>query len=259
MDRDMLTKKQRWRIADLMAEDRLHIINATCEVVKVKDTFYTRYAKRALDVVFSLVALLVTLPINFALGVITYFDVGRPIFFRQERAGKDGKSFYIVKFRNMTNAKDERGELLPPAQRVTAFGKFVRKTSLDELLNFWNVLKGDMSIIGPRPLVPEYVHRYNARHRQRLSVRPGLECPPRDLSHGVWTWQEQFENDVWYAEHVSFATDCKMLFQLFRFAFNRKNADARATTERGTFMGYDLQGKAITMKDVPQEYIDRVA
>ena len=259
MDRDTLTKKQRWQIADLMAQDRLKALNAQCETVKVRDTFYTHYAKRVLDIFFSSIALLVTAPINIVLGIITYFDVGRPIFFCQERTGKDGKSFYIIKFRNMTNEKDERGELLPPAQRVTKFGKFVRKTSLDELLNFWSILKGDMSIIGPRPLVPEYVHRYNARHRQRLSVRPGLECPPHNMKQDVCTWQQQFENDVWYVENISFLTDCKMLINLFRLAIDRKSTKVRAAAGRGVFMGYDKNGQAISLKDVPQEYIDRVA
>ena len=164
----------------------------------------------------------------------------------------------LIKFRNMRNTTDEKGELLPPAQRVTKFGKFVRKTSLDELLNFWSILKGDMSLIGPRPLVPEYTHRYNKRHKQRLAVRPGLECPPRELNNRVWTWQEQFENDVWYVENVSFLTDCKMIVNLIRFALDRKSANARAMAERGTFMGYDLDGIAINLDGVPQEYIDNV-
>jgi lipopolysaccharide/colanic/teichoic acid biosynthesis glycosyltransferase len=258
MEKKELTKAMRWKIADYMAKDRLDEINKKVEEVKVKDTIYTRYIKRIIDIIISLIACIVTLPINLIIGVITFFDVGKPIFFTQERLGKDGKIFRIIKFRNMRNTRDERGELLPPAQRVTKFGKFVRKTSLDELLNFWSILKGDMSLIGPRPLVPEYYHRYNARHVNRLALRPGLECPPRFLSDRVWTWQEQFENDVWYVENVSFLTDCKMIYNLFRFAIDRKSANARAVSARGTFMGYDLDGKAINMDDVPQEYVDRV-
>ena len=204
-------------------------------------------------------ACIVTLPINLIIGIITFFDVGNPIFFRQERLGKDGKIFYIIKFRNMRDIRDECGELLPPAHRITKFGKFVRKTSLDELLNFWSVLKGDMSLIGPRPLVPEYYCRYNARHVNRFALRPGLECPPSSLSDHVRTWHEQFENDIWYVENVSFLTDCKMIYNLICFALDRKSSNARAVSARGTFMGYDFNGKAINMDDVPQEYIDRVA
>lgn len=115
-----------------------------------------------------------------------------------------------------------------------------------------------MSLIGPRPLVPEYTARYNKRHKGRLLVKPGLECPPRDISQGVRTWQEQFENDVWYVEHLGFKTDALMLLNLVRFAFDRKNAEARSTAKRGTFMGYDMDGNAINLDQVPQGYIDRV-
>lgn len=258
MEKSELTKAMRWKIAEYLAEDRLHEINKTLPAVQLKETFYTRYMKRLLDIIVSFTACIVTVPVNFVIGIITFFDVGQPVLFSQERLGKDGKIFKIVKFRNMRNTRDERGELLPPFQRVTKFGKFVRRTSLDELLNFWSVLKGDMSLIGPRPLVPEYYHRFNSRHMNRMAVRPGLECPPRTLSNHVWTWQEQFENDIWYVENVSFLTDCRMIYNLIRFALDRKSANARAVAARGTFMGYDLEGRAINMDEVPQEYIDRV-
>ena len=253
-----LTKAQRWRLADILADERLPRVNKLHAAVKPSRTLYSRYIKRGIDIVVAVGALVITLPINAVAAVITLKDVGRPILFKQVRVGKDGKEFTLIKFRNMTDERDERGELLPPSKRVTRFGKFMRKTSLDELLNFWSILKGDMSLIGPRPLVPEYTHRYSNRHRMRLAVRPGLECPPRSLSDYVWTWQEQFENDVWYVEHVSFITDCVMLLNLVRFAFDKKSSNARATAQRGTFMGYDLDGTAINMDDVPQEYIDAV-
>lgn len=248
-----ITKAMRWEIADRLAAERLSYVNTLCKVPVFKETFYTKYVKRFLDIIIALCFLIITLPINMVILVITYFDVGRPIFFSQERLGKNGKTIKIVKFRNMRNTRDKNGELLPPEERVTKWGKIVRKTSLDELLNFWSVLKGDMSIIGPRPLVPEYEHRFNKRHKMRMVVRPGLECPPR--SNHVLTWQEQFENDVWYIEHVSFLTDCKMIVYLIRFAFNKKCANARATVGRGIFMGYDMNGEAISMDDVPLEYI----
>lgn len=258
-DRSVLTKDQRWQVADLLAADRLSNLNKQLEPVMVSKTLYARYGKRALDIILSAAALIVTFPINVIVGIITYFDLGLPLFFRQERVGKDGKTFTIIKFRNMRDTRDERGELLPPSERVTKLGVFLRKTSIDELLNFWSVFKGDMSIIGPRPLVPEYVARYNMRHRARLSVRPGLECPPRELGTSVWTWQEQFDNDVWYVEHLSFSTDCRMVLNLIKFATDKKSAQARATAQRGTFMGYDEKGCAINLDGVPQEYIDRVA
>ena len=258
MNRADLTQKQRWEIADNLARDRLPLINEKIEEVHIKKTLYSQFGKRAVDVVVSMLALVSTLPLNLILGLLTFMDVGFPLFFRQERVGKDGKKFYIIKFRNMRIVYDDRGEILPPEQRVTTFGKFMRKTSLDELLNFWSILKGDMSIIGPRPLVPEYTNRYNKRHKVRLLVRPGLECPPRGEINHVWDWQEQFDNDVWYVENISLKTDIHEMFQLIRFALDHKNADARATVMRGTFMGYSEDGRAINMDGVPQSYIEAV-
>lgn len=258
MDRTKLTKSQRWAVADMLAHDCLPLINENLAEVIPANNFYSRYGKRAVDILLSSAALVVTLPINLILALVTLADLGRPLFFVQDRVGKDGRVFKIVKFRNMRISYDEKGDLLPPEQRVTKVGKFLRATSLDEFLNFWSVLKGDMSLIGPRPLVPEYTARYNKRHKGRLLVKPGLECPPRDISQGVRTWQEQFENDVWYVEHLGFKTDALMLLNLVRFAFDRKNAEARSTAKRGTFMGYDMDGNAINLDQVPQGYIDRV-
>lgn len=257
-DRNQLTKAMRWEIADRLAEERLPMINASLEDVCPTKSFYAEHGKRIIDIFLALFALIVTFPINFLIAVLTWIDVGWPLFFKQNRLGKSGKIFHIFKFRNMKNITDNRGELLPATQRVTKFGKFVRRTSLDELLNFWSILKGDMSIIGPRPLVPEYGSRYNKRHKMRMAVRPGLECPPRkDLDH-VWTWQEQFDNDVWYVENISFRTDCLMLWRLVKFTFDRKSTKIRSVSGRGTFIGYSLEGQAITLAEVPQEMIDEV-
>lgn len=256
MKREELTKAQRWAVADRLADERLPKINASLDDVHPRTNLYSKVGKRVIDIVVSGAALIVTFPINLVIGVLTYLDVGSPLFFKQIRTGKDGRPFEIVKFRNMRIEYDKNGDLLPPDQRVTKLGKFVRKTSLDELLNLWSVFKGDMSIIGPRPLVPEYSHRYNKRHVMRLSVRPGLECPPQALDDKVWTWQEQLDNDVWYVENISLRTDCRMIVNLFRFALDRKSANARALSKRGTFMGYSLDGIAINLDQVEQRYID---
>ncbi len=258
MDKEQLTRDMRWEIAAALAEERLDKVNQITNKITFKKTIYSCCVKRIIDILVSVLALIITLPINVIIGIITYFDVGRPIFFKQIRVGRNGKEFQIVKFRNMKNTRDKNGDLLPPSQRVTKFGKFVRKTSLDELLNFWCILKGDMSLFGPRPLGPEYIDRYSERHKQRLLVRPGLECPPRKHDGKVWTWQEQFENDVWYVEHVSFITDCKMFINLIRFALDKKSANARALSSRGIFMGYGDDGCAITLEEIPQEYVDKV-
>lgn len=256
MKREEWTKDQRWVVADRLAKERLPRINAKLEDVVPSDGLYVRYGKRTIDIVVSGAALIVTLPINTVIGAATFFDVGRPILFKQVRIGKNEKPFYIFKFRNMRNTVDEHGELLPPSQRVTKFGSFIRRASLDELLNFWNVFKGDMSLIGPRPLLPEYTHRYNKRHRMRLAVRPGLECPPRKLDGHVWTWQEQLDNDVWYVENLSFKTDCMMFANLVRFAFDKKSTSARASSQRGTFMGYSEDGVAINYQQAMRELAD---
>ncbi len=257
-DRFALTRGQRWKIAGLLAQDRLPVINAKLDDVVPSKTLYSRFGKRAIDIVISGAAIVVTLPINVMLGIGAFIDVGRPVLFRQVRSGRGGRPFTIIKFRSMNNATDARGELLPASQRLTKFGTFIRKTSLDELLNFVSIFKGDMSLIGPRPLPPEYDGRYTKRHRARLAVRPGLECPPRFFDR-LWTWQEQFENDVWYVENVSFRTDCLMVANLVRYALSPKSSAARASVSRGVFMGYDLNGVAITLEEVPQEYIDVVA
>lgn len=253
-----LSTKQIEEIGRMLASDRLEVVDAIQDPVSPSGTFYLRHVKRCLDVAVAIIAIIITLPINIIIGLVTYFDVGCPIFFKQTRVGRNGKEFTILKFRNMRNTVDDKGELLPPEQRVTRWGKFVRKTSLDELLNFLSILKGDMSLIGPRPLPSVYLERYSRRHRARLLVRPGLECPPRHLGTSVWTWNDQLENDVWYVENVSFKTDLIMLKNLFQFATDKKSANARAVAKRGSFMGYDLEGNAINDAQIPQRYIDAV-
>ena len=259
MDRSTITKSERWYIADKMASDILPIVNEKCKIPQPKTTLYSTYIKRLFDISISLIVLVLTLPINMLIACITYFDLGRPIFFKQTRIGKDGKPFTLVKFRNMKNIYDKDGNPLPAELRVTKIGKFFRKTSLDELLNFWSILKGDMSLIGPRPLVPEYTHRYNNRHLMRLAVKPGLECPPHDFkSNHVFSWNEQFENDIWYVENISFRNDCRLLKNLIKFALDNKSADARALAGRGSFMGYSLNGTAINLDDVDEYYIKMI-
>ena len=257
-DRDNIPRSLKWKLADRLREERLAYVNAQCEEVIFRETIYTKYVKRVLDILISGFALLVTLPINLTVAIVTFFDVGRPIIFSQERIGKGMRLFDLIKFRNMTNEKDENGELLPPHMRVTRWGKFVRKTSIDELMNFWSILKGDMSIVGPRPMPEPYLKRFSNRHLARFNVRPGLECPPKDMSFNIRTWNDQFENDIWYVENVSFATDIKMVMKLFRLAFDRKYSEVRGQAKRGDFLGYSMDGKAISQYDLTEEYLDWV-
>lgn len=253
-----LSRRQIEIIGRKLAADRREIVESLQNDVRPSAGLYCRYGKRCLDIVLSLVALIITFPVNAVIALITFVDVGRPLFFRQVRIGKDARRFTIVKFRNMTEDRDKNGDLLPPEKRVTKWGKIVRKTSLDELLNFWSIFKGDMSIIGPRPLPEVYLQRFSKRHMHRFDVRPGLECPPRHLGDVVWTWDEQLENDIWYVENLSFKTDLHMVINLVRFAFDSKSAAARAVAKRGSFMGYDLDGRAINDAEIPDEYIDWV-
>lgn len=257
--RDKVSNDMKATLGEWIREESLEIINTQSIPVNVKQSIYTKYIKRLIDVVVSFCAIMITLPINLIIGIITFFDVGRPIFFHQERTGKDGKKFYLTKFRNMKDITDENGILLPAEQRVTKWGRFVRKTSLDELLNFVSVLKGDMSLIGPRPLPSTYDERYSARHKQRLSVRPGLECPPRNIETYDGSWQNRFENDIWYVENISFITDCMMAVKMVKFALNKKSSCRRGLALHSTFIGYDKStGRAIDLNEVPDEYIIKV-
>lgn len=242
-------------IAELLARDNLERVNQGSAEVTPCTGIYVKYIKRIFDIAIALPAFLILLPVNGILAICTYLDVGKPIIFPQTRVGKAGQRFQIIKFRNMTNDTDMDGNLLPPAQRVTKFGRFVRKYSLDELLNFWSVLKGDMSIIGPRPLPVIFEERYSNRHRMRNSVKPGLECP-RIIGDENWpSYQRQFENDIWYVEHVSFLTDCRMVIRLFKMVFNMKRRGKNAAAA-GYFIGYNDKGYAISLKKVDQKYID---
>lgn len=252
-----MSEKQQWDIAEQLADERLPRINSNISLITPRISFYTKYGKRILDILIAIFALLVSLPINLIIAMVTIIDVGKPIFFRQKRVGKDGKIFTIYKFRNMTNDTNENGELLPVSQRITRCGAFWRKTSLDELLNFWSILKGDMSMIGPRPLPPEYAYRYSDRHKMRLTVRPGLECPPWKRLDHFWTWDEQFDNDVWYVENVSFWVDVQMCFKLVFFALDRKSARMR-NVGRGSFAGYSKEGRAIAFQDMEKETLERL-
>ncbi len=250
-----LPKDVKTEIAEYIKQDTLEKLNSVVPEVMVKKSFYTQYGKRFLDIVISAICLFITLPINIIIAVITFFDVGRPIIFKQKRTGMNETKFVIYKFRNMTNDTDAQGRLLPPSERVTKWGRFVRKTSLDELLNFVSILKGDMSIIGPRPLVDYYTDRLHKRHRGIYAVRPGLECPTlRKVDHAL-SWQERLDNYVWYVENCSFWLDVQLVFRVVAVALDRKSTSLRASASHGGLLGYDEKGNVIYTKSVPDCYI----
>lgn len=237
-------------MAAYLREHYLEHANATAAEVHPRNSFYTKYGKRALDLLVSVPAFTVLLPFNAVFGICTFFDVGRPIFYKQQRTGRDGKPFTMVKFRNMNEKRDKDGNLLPASERVTKFGHFMRKFSLDELLNFWNVVKGEMSIIGPRPYPLFFTERMTERHKMRSAVRPGIECPkmislPNETER---LYNVKLENDIWYVENVSFLNDLRMSFKLFQmtFSFDIRNKHAGSLSY---FVGYDEDGYALSTRE----------
>lgn len=183
---------------------------------------YRNYFKRAIDIVISGSALLVlSVPLVAVTAWLHFANKGAGAFFFQERPGKDGKIFKVVKFKTMTDERDKDGKLLPDAKRLTKVGRFVRSTSIDELPQLWNVLKGDMSLIGPRPLLVQYLPLYSKEQARRHEVRPGITGWAQCHGRNAISWQKKFELDVWYVDHISFATDCKVIWTTIQKVIKR--------------------------------------
>lgn len=174
---------------------------------------YQKWGKRALDICFSALALVVLSPVLLIVALLVKIKLGSPIIFKQNRPGKDEVIFSMYKFRTMTDAKDANGNYLPDNVRLTKFGQLLRATSLDELPELWNILKGDMSFVGPRPLLVEYLPLYNENQRKRHSVRPGLTGLAQVNGRNVINWQKKFELDIKYINSVSFLCDVSIIFQ----------------------------------------------
>ena len=207
-----------------------------------KRSLYSRYIKRGLDILISGMAILVLSPVLLIIVILELIFHGRPIFYMAERPGKDGKIFNMYKFRSMTNECDDEGNLLPARDRITKFGRILRRTSLDELAGLFNVFNGTMSIIGPRPLLVRYLPLYNDRHRYRHAVRPGLACwdlpGGDDVTAESWTWNTQFESDIYYVENVSFWLDVRMIFKTVKVMFAKN--EMRTNSDRMGFDGTNL-------------------
>lgn len=194
---------------------------------------YKHFFKRFFDFIIALVALIILSPIFIVVMVGLYLaNEGKPFFF-QARPGLNEKIFNIIKFKTMNDKKDANGNLLSDAERLTPIGAFVRKTSLDELPQLFNVLKGDMAIIGPRPLLPQYLPLYNETQKRRHNVRPGITGWAQVNGRNAISWTKKFELDVWYVDHVSFATDVKVFFTTFKKVFKSEgiSQDGQATME----------------------------
>ena len=188
---------------------------------------YKKYFKRFFDFVMTLVLILCLSPIILVVMVLLHFaNKGAGIFFYQERPGLKGKIFKIIKFKSMTDERDDDGNMLPPEQRITKIGSLIRKTSLDELPQLFNVLKGDMSLIGPRPLMPHYLQLYSKEQMRRHDVRPGITGWAQVNGRNSITWTKKFELDVWYVDHVSFLLDLRIFWLTIKKILGRKDINS---------------------------------
>ncbi len=197
---------------------------------------YKHFFKRLLDILISLVILILFSWLYIILAILVRVKLGSPVLFKQPRPGKDEKIFNMYKFRTMTDEKDENGNLLPDEVRLTAFGKKLRSTSLDELPEFFNILKGDMSFIGPRPLLVKYLPLYNEEQHHRHDVRPGLTGWAQVNGRNLLSWEDKFEKDVYYVNNLSFLLDLKIVFKTIAVVFDRSgiNSETDATMEAFT-------------------------
>lgn len=195
---------------------------------------YQKYIKRLLDIILSLLAIIITFPIFLIIGILVLMFIGQPAIFRQKRPGKNEKIFTMYKFRTMTNKKDEDGNLLPDELRLTKLGKFLRKTSLDEIPEFINILKGDMSFVGPRPLLVEYLPYYTEEEHHRHDVRPGLTGLAQVSGRNLLFWEERFQLDIKYVNNVTFLNDAKIILKTIKTVLIREGItqENNATMEK---------------------------
>ena len=198
---------------------------------------YKKYIKRVLDFLISLMSIIILCPVLFIIAILVRIKLGSPVIFKQQRPGKNEKIFTLYKFRTMTEKKDKDGNLLPDKERLTKFSKALRSTSLDELPELINILKGDMSIIGPRPLLVEYLNLYNEEQKHRHDVRPGLTGLAQVSGRNSITWEEKFREDIKYVENISFITDIKIILKTVIKVFKREGISGENTSTMQKFKG----------------------
>ena len=194
---------------------------------------YRRFVKRGFDILLSGMALILLSPVFLVVALLVRTKLGSPVIFHQERPGYRERIFTLCKFRTMTDARDEKGELLPDAKRLTAFGSFLRSTSLDELPELWNIFRGDMSLIGPRPLLTGYLPYYTERERLRHTVRPGLTGLAQVSGRNFIAWDERLEKDVEYVEQLSFLLDLRILFQTIAVVLKKEDVAVETDSVEG--------------------------
>lgn len=198
---------------------------------------YRKYIKRPMDFILSLMAIIVLSPVLFIVALLVRFKLGSPVLFRQKRPGANEKIFTMYKFRTMTDEQDENGELLADSVRLTKFGRFLRATSLDELPELWNIAKGDMSIIGPRPLLVRYLPLYNEHQKRRHDVRPGLSGLAQISGRNAISWEDKFDLDVEYVDDVGFVGDWKIIFLTIKKVLVREGISSNTAVTMKLFQG----------------------
>lgn len=198
---------------------------------------YRKYIKRMLDIVISLIALIILSPVIAITALLVRIKLGSPVIFKQKRPGKDEKIFTLYKFRTMTDETDEKGELLPDEIRLTKFGKNLRSLSLDELPQLYNILKGDMSIIGPRPLLVEYLELYNNEQKHRHDVRPGITGLAQCMGRNSLTWKEKFTFDTEYVKNISFVNDLRIIFYTIQIVLKKDGISQTGNVTMERFTG----------------------
>lgn len=202
-----------------------------------KAGFYEKFVKRFLDFFLSGMALIILSPVLLVTAILVRVKLGSPVIFCQERPGKDEKIFKLHKFRSMSDARDDNGELLPDEERLGRFGRILRATSLDELPELWDIFRGKMSIVGPRPLLVKYLPLYSEEQHRRHDVRPGLTGWAQVHGRNLASWEEKFAYDVDYVDHISFALDVKIIFMTIRCVFAREGISAEGSATMEAFMG----------------------
>ncbi|MCC6289115.1 MAG: sugar transferase [Chitinophagaceae bacterium] len=198
---------------------------------------YRLFFKRFLDVVLATIIFIIALPVFFIVAVLLYFSNRGKAFFFQKRPGKNEKIFQVIKFKTMNDRKDAQGQLLPDGERITALGRFVRNASLDEIPQLINVIKGDMSIVGPRPLLVSYLPLYNSEQKKRHHVRPGITGWAQVNGRNSISWEKKFELDVWYVEHYSLSVDIRILYLTILKVLKREGIDAESNVPMRPFTG----------------------
>lgn len=196
---------------------------------------YRKYIKRVLDFTLSLLAFIVLSPVILIVAILVRINLGSPVIFKQQRPGLNEKIFTMYKFRTMTDKKDIFGELLPDDERLTRFGRILRSTSLDELPELWNILKGEMSIVGPRPLLVEYLQLYDDEQRKRHNVRPGLTDMSALFGRNNVKWEEQFKHDIYYINNISFFNDIKIIIGTIFVVIKREGINQDGFSTRQNF------------------------